>query len=112
MTILDRAIGAWRREFAEWGCRTSTSSENKTLAEIYRHSERGVVSPVVKATVGHAAADVMLNELRDVACMRAAIEAMREPDGTMVAAAQWGTVDGAGVDVDVIWHAMIDAALS
>jgi hypothetical protein len=54
---------------------------------------------------------LFIGRARAAELTRIMIAAMREPDGTMVAAAQWGTMDGASVDVEAIWRAMIDEAV-
>jgi hypothetical protein len=82
--------------------------------------EMTMIERVMKAidTSCHCEGDRWKAELPVVA--RAAIEAMREPDGVMRARGQWTISDNLTVSVCVennrkaaeIWQAMIDAALT
>lgn len=118
MTMVERAVAAWRKEASRWG--SGRSPHDGTRWEIYRHSNPGIVSPVVEALVTFDKELPTLNELRDVACMHAAIKALREPTEGMIDVGSADCEPGSGGvgddewrnDVKECWRAMIDAALS
>jgi hypothetical protein len=68
-------VRIWREESARWGVR---SNKGRNCQEIFRHDDLDVVSPVVIETHPFRSnAAPRMEDLRDAACIRAVLAAVR-----------------------------------
>ena len=106
MTKLEEVARAWNAEFIRWRVRECGKEwiVCRETDEVTGETYKTLAS--VKSMLG---ADKRMFALRDLACARAAVKALREPTEAMLAEA-WASA--LGEDAAAVWCDMIDAVLT